>query len=88
MGGRNELRATPTCEPGCPCGDVTLCGTVDPALLSTCPKCGALVEDLDGFGVLAHDACGYCSCPSIDGDTCSICGKTADDGYAKDGFEV
>lgn len=44
--------------------------------LSVCPKCGGYVEELDGFGVLAHDRCGYCSCPSIDGDTCSICGKT------------
>jgi hypothetical protein len=40
-----------------------------------CPKCGDLVDDADGFGVLAHDACGYCSHPSVDGGVCGVCGE-------------
>lgn len=45
-----------------------------------CPKCGEWIEDMDGFGVLAHKACGYCSHPSQDGDgegdfICGICGQ-------------
>lgn len=39
-----------------------------------CPQCGALVVDLDGFGVLAHDACGWCAHHSITGDVCDACG--------------
>lgn len=35
--------------------------------MSVCPSCGTEVEDLDGFGVLAHDECGYCSHPSMTG---------------------
>lgn len=44
-----------------------------------CPRCGEDVEDLDGFGVLAHvgpDGCGFCTCPSKSGGVCSICGST------------
>lgn len=40
-----------------------------------CPKCGAAQEDLDGFGVVACSACGYCTHPSRTGDICGICGK-------------
>jgi hypothetical protein len=54
----------------------TLCGTVDPLVLAVCPKCRALVEDLDGFGVLIHDECGYCSHPSAYGGVCDACGAT------------
>jgi len=32
-----------------------------------CPNCGRWVEDLDGFGVLVHDECGYCSHPDVYG---------------------
>jgi hypothetical protein len=32
------------------------------------------VDDFDGFGVLAHAACGYCSHPSRDDGVCGICG--------------
>ena len=39
-----------------------------------CPKCVERVEDFDGFGVLAHDKCGYCSHPSRYGGVCGICG--------------
>lgn len=39
-----------------------------------CPKCGKPVEDLDGFGVLIHDECGYCSHPDVYGDVCRACG--------------
>ena len=63
-----------TCRPGCACGDPTVCGTVDPDLLSPCPKCGSLVEDLDGFGVLIHDECGYCSHPDSYDGRCRHCG--------------
>lgn len=42
-----------------------------------CPSCGAWVDDLDGFGVLVHDGCGYCSHPDIYGDTCTACGEVA-----------
>jgi Zn finger protein HypA/HybF involved in hydrogenase expression len=40
----------------------------------TCPKCGKESEDLDGFGVLHCEACGYCTHDAIDGDRCSLCG--------------
>lgn len=73
---------TPTCEPGCVCGDATCCGTVDPDLLSVCPKCDALVEDLDGFGVLIHDACGFCSHPDSYGVSCRNCGARVGGTYA------
>lgn len=43
-------------------------------ITATCPRCGDEVEDLDGFGVVAHERCGYCSHASIDGDTCNLCG--------------
>lgn len=48
-------------------------------VLAACPACGALVEDLDGFGILIHPECGYCSHPSATthptGDTqCDSCG--------------
>jgi len=44
-----------------------------------CPRCGAWVEDFDGFGVLAHEACGYCSHPSGYGGVCQICGGNDED---------
>lgn len=40
-----------------------------------CPKCGAWLDDHDGFGVLAHGKCGYCSHPSSLDGVCGICGK-------------
>ena len=51
---------------------------------SPCPQCKAEVPDFDGFGVLAHDACGYCSHPAMDQDEhgrwlCGICGKEKSD---------
>jgi hypothetical protein len=39
-----------------------------------CPKCHALQEDRDGFGVLHCAACGYCSHPSRTGGVCGLCG--------------
>jgi excisionase family DNA binding protein len=47
-------------------------------MLVTCPKCGEDREDLDGFGVLACEKCGYCTHPHLDGDgrgsmVCVIC---------------
>lgn len=40
---------------------------------ATCPNCGEEVEDLDGFGVLVHEECGYCSHPDIEGVVCQCC---------------
>ena len=45
-----------------------------PVPMMQCPQCEEWMEDMDGYGCLAHDACGYCSHPSITGDTCDICG--------------
>ncbi|KKM72074.1 hypothetical protein LCGC14_1424150 [marine sediment metagenome] len=58
----------------------------------TCPKCHAEIEDFDGFGVLAHDECGYCTHPARDGKVidgqhvwvCGICGDVED--YGIDGL--
>jgi hypothetical protein len=44
-------------------------------VLLKCPQCGAEQEDLDGFGVVACSACGYCTHPSRTDDICGICGK-------------
>lgn len=40
---------------------------------SQCPKCREWVPDYDGFGVLAHGACGFCSHPSQTGGICDVC---------------
>ena len=42
---------------------------------SACPRCGAWVEDHDGFGVLFHPACGYCKHASITDGVCAFCGE-------------
>ena len=46
---------------------------------SECPKCGAAQTDLDGFGVVRCDKCGYCAHPSETGIPggwkCDICGR-------------
>lgn len=46
-----------------------------------CPQCGTQQEDLDGFGVLHCDYCGYCTHPSATGTghpddplVCDMCG--------------
>jgi len=44
-----------------------------------CPKCGAWVDDYDGFGVLAHPECGYCCHPSSTNGVCGICGASTND---------
>ncbi len=50
-----------------------------------CPKCHVEVQDLDGFGVLVHEPCGYCSHPDVCGDTCTGCGQIiAFVGYLRD----
>jgi hypothetical protein len=37
------------------------------------------ITDFDGFGVLAHEECGFCCHPSGTGDTCDCCGGNMDD---------
>lgn len=39
----------------------------------TCPQCGDTQTDMDGFGFLACDVCGYCTHPSLTGGICEIC---------------
>lgn len=51
---------------------------------TACPNCGQWVDDFDGFGVLTHEECGYCSHPAslINDDgtlTCEVCGHTFDE---------
>lgn len=46
---------------------------------SLCPKCGEWVDDWDGFGVLFHEACGYCAHSSVTGGVCELCGKRYDE---------
>lgn len=45
-----------------------------------CPSCGDVQEDMDGFGFLHCDKCGYCEHPSMDDSSgkvrCGMCGKT------------
>ena len=41
--------------------------------LVECPKCHALHEDHDGFGVLHCEACGYCAHPSATDGKCDLC---------------
>ncbi len=48
-----------------------------PVPLTQCPHCREWLEDLDGFGVLRHEACGYCSHAVVGGDACELCGETA-----------
>lgn len=49
-------------------------------LTLACPRCGVEQEDFDGFGVLACEACGYCTHPERYGGICTICGDVqADD---------
>ena len=43
--------------------------------IAICPKCGDEVQDFDGFGVLCHNACGYCRHPSIIDGQCCACGR-------------
>jgi hypothetical protein len=39
-----------------------------------CPRCGEWIVDHDGFGVLRHEACNYCSHISRTGGVCELCG--------------
>lgn len=49
-------------------------GEEEPEAIS-CPTCGAVQVDLDGFGVLFCPACGYCVHSSRTDDICGFCGK-------------
>ncbi len=42
---------------------------------ATCPQCGAMVDDHDGFGVLHCHRCGYCAHPEYLDELCTICGE-------------
>ena len=42
-------------------------------------KCGDITDDLDGFGVLYCEKCGYCEHSSITGDVCDFCEKVIDE---------
>ncbi len=67
----------PTCECDAPGeGPCPLHSAPDQSM---CPKCSGWVADYDGFGVLRHEACGYCAHPSSDRDDtgrwrCGLCG--------------
>jgi len=54
--------------------------------LSQCPKCREWITDLDGFGVVVHGACGYCSHASVNGDVCGLCGGMACDVCGATGY--
>jgi hypothetical protein len=41
---------------------------------ATCPRCHAVQEDADGFGVLYCEACGYCKHPAATDGKCDLCG--------------
>lgn len=41
---------------------------------NTCPKCAHEQIDLDGFGFITCEACGYCTHPSFSGEQCEFCG--------------
>lgn len=40
-----------------------------------CPKCGAVQQDLDGFGVPHCERCGYCTHASVTAGVCDLCGE-------------
>lgn len=42
---------------------------------AACPQCKDELPDLDSFGVLYHQACGFCRHASIDDGRCNFCGK-------------
>jgi len=42
-----------------------------------CPKCGESMPDHDGFGVLHHEKCGYCTHVSRTNGVCELCGDGA-----------
>ena len=43
-----------------------------------CRKCHAEQPDLDGFGVLYCEACGYCMHPTCSEGKCELCGRVED----------
>jgi hypothetical protein len=60
---------------GCKCpASACECGDEYPWI--ECPRCHDSTKDMDGFGFLACDKCGYCTHPCSSGDplTCGICG--------------
>lgn len=40
-----------------------------------CPKCGDVQPDLDGFGTLHCEKCGYCKHASITDGICGFCNE-------------
>jgi hypothetical protein len=43
--------------------------------LVACPSCGDVQVDLDGFGVMKCDVCGFCRHPDISSGKCNCCGR-------------
>lgn len=72
-------------QPGCPSCHWTPTAVVDAEddtqliVMVACPCCGEGQEDLDGFGVVHCQRCGYCTHASQHADhggfICDICGK-------------
>lgn len=48
-----------------------------------CPKCHAEQADLDGFGVLYCEACGYCLHPAVADGKCELCGRDESSGNSR-----
>lgn len=44
----------------------------EPTML--CPRCGQQYDDLDGFGVLHCEHCGFCTHASMTDGRCDLCG--------------
>lgn len=40
-----------------------------------CPECQSTQDDMDGFGVLYCEKCGYCAHASINDERCDFCEK-------------
>ncbi len=63
---------------GCPCVDDPP-ADADMVYPFPCPACGTVHDDLDGFGVLFCDVCGWCAHVSLTGYRCDACGIIPED---------
>lgn len=46
----------------------------EPIVESICPRCGQIAEADPCFGLVIHEACGWCSHISRTGGRCELCG--------------